>query len=75
MEDSIFGPKISRHFNLDNSDFDLADNNDNIPSNIEIPDVENIKLSRKNDSNKFKQNDLIRLLNFFILKLPTAVLF
>ena len=35
MEGLIFGPKPARHFHLDNKDFDLVDNNDNIPSNIE----------------------------------------
>jgi hypothetical protein len=37
MEDSIFWPKHAKHFNLDNSEFDLADcNNDNIALNIGI---------------------------------------
>ena len=31
MEDSIFVPKPTRHFNLDNHDFDVTDNNGNIP--------------------------------------------
>jgi len=36
MEDSIFGPKLARHSYLDNSDFDVVENNDNIPSKNEI---------------------------------------
>ncbi len=47
MEDSIFGPKPARHFNLDNSYFDVDDNNDNILVNFQILEEENIKLSRK----------------------------
>jgi len=47
MEDSIFGPKPSQHFNLDGRDLDLAYSDDNIPSNIEILDVENTKLRKK----------------------------
>jgi len=47
MEDSVFGPKPSRHFNLDKNDFNVVDNNDNIPLNIESSYVENLKLSRK----------------------------
>jgi hypothetical protein len=35
MEDFIFGPKPARHFNLDNSDFDVVDSNDNTPSIID----------------------------------------
>ena len=42
IEDSIFGPKPVRNFNLDNCDFDVVDNNDNIPSNIEILNLENV---------------------------------
>ena len=45
MEDSIFGPKLARHFNLDNSDFDMVDNNDKVLSIIENLDVENIESS------------------------------
>jgi hypothetical protein len=45
MEDSIFGPKPTRHINLDSSDFDVVDTNDNIPSIIKTSDVETIKLS------------------------------
>ncbi len=48
MEDSIFGPASTRHFNLDNSNFDVVNNNDNTPSIIEISYMENVKLSRKN---------------------------
>ena len=47
MKDSIFGPKPARHFNLDNSDFDVVDNIDNTPSIIKSLNVENVKLSRK----------------------------
>jgi len=49
MEDSIFGPKLARHFNLDNNDFDVVDNNNNTPSIIEKLEVENVKLSRTNN--------------------------
>jgi hypothetical protein len=41
-----FGLKPTRHFYLDNSDFEIVDNNDNTPSIIENSDVENVKLSR-----------------------------
>jgi hypothetical protein len=74
MEDSIFGPKPARCFNLDNSDFDGVDNNENIPSDIEIFDVENVNLSKKTDSNKYSRDDLIKLLSFITLKLSTDVL-
>ena len=47
MEDSIFGPKPARHINLNSSDFDVVDTNDNTPSSIKLPDVENIKFSKK----------------------------
>ena len=67
MEDSIFGPTPAKHLNLDNIDFDFADSNDNIPSNIEIPDVENLKLSRKKKYNKLDRNDLIKLQNFITM--------
>jgi hypothetical protein len=36
MEDSIFGPKLARHFHLDSYDFDVVNNNDDMSSNIEI---------------------------------------
>jgi len=49
MEDSIFGPKPTRHFNPDNSDFDVVDSNDNTPSIIESSDVESVKLSKKKE--------------------------
>ena len=70
MEDSIFGPKLARYFNLNSRDFDVVDNNDNIPSNIVISDVKNTKLSRQNNSNKINRNDLIKLSNFISLSLP-----
>jgi hypothetical protein len=47
MEDSIFGPKPARHFNLNNSDFNVVDNNDNTPSIIKSSYVEIVKISRK----------------------------
>jgi len=50
MEDLIFGSKPARYYILDSSDFDLVDNNDSIPSNSEIPDVENLKLKRRKNS-------------------------
>ena len=34
MEDSIFGPKPTRHINLDSSDSDVVDTNDNTLSII-----------------------------------------
>ena len=34
LEDSIFGPKPSRHINLDSSDFDVVDTNDNTHKNF-----------------------------------------
>jgi hypothetical protein len=43
MEDSISGPKLDKHFNLDNINFNAVDDNDNIPTNIGILDVEIIK--------------------------------
>jgi hypothetical protein len=70
MEDLIFGPEPTRHFNLDNSDFDVVDNNDNIPSIIESSNVEIVKLSRKKNCNKLNRDSLIKLLNFINLKLP-----
>ena len=74
MEDSIFGPKPTRNFNLDNSDLNMVDNNDNTPSIIKSLDVENVKLSRNKKCNKLNRNDLIKALNFITLKLPTDVL-
>ena len=71
IEDSIFGPKPARHINLDSSDFDVVDTNDNIPSSIETSCVENVKLSKKKNSNKLNRNDLIKLLNYISLKLPS----
>ena len=56
MEDSIFGPKPSKHINLDSSDFDVVDTNDNTPSSIKTSDVENVK-SGKNKCNKLNRND------------------
>jgi hypothetical protein len=73
MEDYIFGPKQARHFNTDNSDFDLADNNDNIPSNIEILEVENIRLNKQKNYTQLNRSDLMKLPNLIILKLPIAV--
>ena len=45
IENSIFVSKPARHFNLDNSDFDMVDNNDKVLSIIENLDVENIESS------------------------------
>jgi hypothetical protein len=74
MEDAIFGPKPARHFNLDNSDFDVVDNNENTTSIIESSDVENVKLSMKKNCYKLNRNDMIKLLNIITLKLPSDVL-
>ena len=71
MEDSIFGPKPARHINLDSSDSDVVDTNDNTLSIIKTSDVEAVKLSRKNYCNKLNRNDLIQLLNYITLKLPS----
>ena len=71
MEDSIFGPKPARHINLDSSDSDVVDTNDNTLSIIKTSDVENVKLSRKKNGNKLNRNDLIKLLNYITLKLPS----
>ena len=70
MEDSIFGPKPARHINLDSSDSDIVDTNDCTLPIIKTSDVENVKLSWKNDCNKLNRNDLIKLLNYTTLKLP-----
>ena len=74
MEDFIFGPKPPRYFDLDNNDFDVVNNNDSTPSIIESSKVENVKLSRKKNCNKLNRNDLIKLLNFITLKLPTNII-
>jgi hypothetical protein len=71
MEDSIFGPKPARHINLDSSDSDVVDTNDNTLSIIKTSDVETVKLSRKKNCNKLNRNDLIKLLNYITLKLPS----
>ncbi len=47
MEDSIFGPKPTRHINLHSSDFDVVDTNDNTPSIFITSDVETVKLRLK----------------------------
>ena len=47
MKDSIFGPKPTRHINLDSSDSDVVDTKDKTPSIIETSVVEIVKLSRK----------------------------
>ena len=31
MDDSIFGPKLAKHINLDSCDSDVVDTNDNTP--------------------------------------------
>jgi hypothetical protein len=46
MEDFIFGPKPTRHFNMNDSNFDVVDNNDNTRAIIKNSDVGNVKLSR-----------------------------
>ena len=74
IEDQILGPKPAIYFNLDNSDFDVVDNNDNIPLTIESPDVKTIKLSRNKNCNILNQNDLIKLLKCITLKLPMDLL-
>jgi hypothetical protein len=71
MEDSIFGPKPARHINMDSSDYDMIDTNDNTPSIIKTSDVETGKLSSKKNCNKLNRNDLIKLLNYMTLKLPS----
>ncbi len=70
MEDSIFGPKPARHVNLDSSDSVVTDTNDNTTSIIKTSDVKTVKLSKKKNCNKLNRNDLIKLLNYIILKLP-----
>ena len=74
MEDSLCGLKPSRLFDLDNRNSDVVDNNDNTPSTIENADMETIKLSRKKNRNKLNRSDVIKLLNFITLKLPTDFL-
>ena len=71
MEDSIFGPKPAKHINIDDSDFDAVDANDTTPSIIENSDVEIVKLSKKKNCNKLSRKDLIKLLDFITLKLPS----
>ena len=68
MEDSIFGPKSARYIHLDSSDFDVVDSNDNTPSIIKTSDVEK---RRKKNCNKLNRNDLIKLLNYTTLRLPS----
>jgi hypothetical protein len=70
MEDSIFGPKPARHTNLNSSDFDVVNTNDNTPSIIKL---ETIKLSRKKNYSILNRNDLIELLNYITLKLPSDI--
>ncbi len=74
MEDSIFGPKPAKHINLDFSDSDVIDLNDNTPSIFKTSDVKTVKLSRKQNCNKLNRNDLIKLLNYITLKLPSDLL-
>jgi hypothetical protein len=71
MEDSIFVPKPARHINIDDSDFDAVDANDTTQSIIENSDIEIVKLSKKKNCNKLSRKDLIRLLDFITLKLPS----
>ncbi len=49
MENSIFGPKPSRHINLDSSDSDVVDTNDNTLSITKTSDVEAVKLRKKKE--------------------------
>jgi hypothetical protein len=71
MEDSVFGPRPTMHINLDSSCSDVVDTNDNTPSIIKTSDVETVNLSRKKNCNKLNRNDLINLLNYITLKLPS----
>ena len=71
MKDSIFGTKLARHINLDCSDSDVVDTNNNTLSIITNSDVETVKLSKTKDRNKLNQYDLIKLLNYISLKLPS----
>jgi hypothetical protein len=71
IEDSIFSPKPSRHINLGSSNFDVVDTNDNTPSINKTSDVETVKLSRKKNCYKCNRKDLIKLLNYITLKLPS----
>jgi hypothetical protein len=73
MENSIFDPNPTRHFNMDISHFDVVDNNDNTPSIVESSDPENVKLSR--EEKKMNRNELIKLMNFITLKLLIDFLF
>jgi hypothetical protein len=73
MEDSLFGSKLAMHFNLKNRDFDVVDNNDNTPLIIKSSDVENMKLSRKNNYNKLNRSNLIKMLDLVTLKLSNDV--
>jgi hypothetical protein len=70
MEDSIFGPKPTRHINLNYSDSDVVDTYDKTPSIIKTSDVETVKLSKKKNCYKLNRNDLIKLFNYTTLKLP-----
>ena len=71
MKDQMFGPKLARHINMNSSDSDIVDTNDNTPSIIETSVVEIVKLSRKKNCNKSNRTDLIKLLNYITLKLPS----
>jgi hypothetical protein len=81
MEDSIFGLKLTRHFNRDDRDFDVVDNNNNNSINKEISDMENVffrfslnaKFIKKKNCNRLNRNDLIKLLNLITSKLTNDV--
>jgi hypothetical protein len=49
----------------------VVDTNDNTPSIIKTLDVETVKLGRKKNCNKLNRNDLIKLLNYVTLNLPS----
>jgi len=47
VEDSIFGIKPAKHLNLDDNDFDMVYNNDDNPTTIDDPDIDNKTLCKK----------------------------
>ena len=47
VEDSIFGIKPAKHLNLDDNDFDMVYNNDDNPTTIDDPDIDNKTLCQK----------------------------
>ena len=75
IEDSVFGQKPAKHWNRDDEDIDLIDqNNEDSVVNNDDSNLETDIKNKKKNSNKLNRKDLMKLLNYITLKIPSPII-